>query len=108
MPIKLSDLKKKSRRITLEVLGEPLAVEYRPGAITPELMSRLGDTPFVQLIPEVVSWWDLLDDDGEMLAISEETLTRDGFSEMNKAIAGAILDDIANPTMPKPPISSFG
>lgn len=108
MPIKLSDLKKKTKRVSLEILGETLAVEYRPGAITPVFLSALQDETLAAALPQIITWWDLQDEDGEMIPIDEDSLKNDGFIELNKTILGALLEDIANPTKPKAPTSSFG
>lgn len=90
MPIKLSDLLKRTRVITVEFQGETVTVTYRLNAVTPALLS--GKPSAVEQVKAVVEEWDVLDDRGRPMApdvIAEQMPTM--FLE---AVLSAVVQDM--------------
>jgi chemotaxis regulatin CheY-phosphate phosphatase CheZ len=68
--MKLSDLRKKTKKISIEIQGDTLNVEYRLNVVTPLFLRELGsiedsDENITRQLQEVVASWDLLDDEGK-------------------------------------------
>lgn len=88
--MKVSTLKAKIRRLWITVPGEDGAedekvwVDYRPGALTLEVADDLkeavasgfdSDSAFV-MVRSVLAGWDLEDDDGSPLGITDEDIKK--------------------------------
>ncbi len=78
MSIKLSDLTKQTRILAVDVgAAEPLEVEYRVQAYTPEIeseISRADQRPagtLSRILSMLVVRWSLVDDDGSMFPLDE-------------------------------------
>lgn len=100
MPIKLTDLKNRTRKIQVEFQGETLEVEYRINVVTPEFLHRLDTLAKENItdnlpyqICEAVERWDLVDDDGEELAPTMELL-RSLSTEFLTTVIRAIQNDM--------------
>ncbi|GIV81729.1 MAG: hypothetical protein KatS3mg051_1083 [Anaerolineae bacterium] len=103
MGISIADLKKKTRTVRVEYLGETVTVDYRPGALTPEAQVRMGqvqDTAesarvMAEYLADTLVSWDVLDEDGKApVAITTEFLMQCPSSFLG-AIVQAILEDMA-------------
>jgi hypothetical protein len=69
MAIRLSDLRRKTRSVTVHYQGEDVNVEYYVNAVTPEFL--LSSNEPLDQIKRVVASWDVQDDDGNNLAPAE-------------------------------------
>jgi phosphoribosylaminoimidazole carboxylase (NCAIR synthetase) len=67
--MKLSDLLKKTRVITVEFGSESVNVEYLVHAITPAFLKDNPDV--IEQVKRVVVSWDVLDDEGNPLPPAE-------------------------------------
>lgn len=84
MPVRLSDLMRDSRTITVPVGDDVLTVTYRPSGITPETEERLAKlgqdqrlgASMIALLSETLAGWDLVDDKGKTLPITEAQLRK--------------------------------
>lgn len=89
MPIRLSDLRKSSQPASFEWEGEICNVKFRPGAVTAQMqisaagLATVGDSPeriveyvgdFVQAMADLIVEWDIVDEKGEPLPITPETI----------------------------------
>lgn len=80
MAIKLSDLTKQTRTIQVDVgASEPLEVEYRIQAYTPEVESEIANADqrpagtLARILSKLVVRWSLVDDYGEMYPLDEKS-----------------------------------
>lgn len=71
MPLKLSDLQKEKRALAFGFLGETANLVYRPGAITPEFMGKLGTLTNAEAVVVLVAEWDILGEDGAPLPVTD-------------------------------------
>ncbi len=84
MPVRLSDLMRDTRTMTLPVGDDVLTVTYRPSGITPETEERLAKlgqdqrlgASMIALLTETLTGWDLVDDKGKPLPITEAQLRK--------------------------------
>lgn len=79
MAIRLSDLTKQTRTIQVDVgASEPLEVEYRLTAYTPEIESEIANAEqrpagtLARILSKLVLRWSLVDDDGKMYPLDEK------------------------------------
>lgn len=100
MPITLSELTKKTRKITVDIgANEPLEVEYRIQAYTPEIESvvlSVGERPamaLAEVLKRLVVSWNLVDDNGKMYPLDDEHLNKMPLQIM-MAIFQAIAEDM--------------
>lgn len=78
MPIRIADLLKKTRPITVEVEGETIALDYRPlwfnsrveGQLRDAREGKLASEDLVLMFCECVATWEVLGPDGQMLPIT--------------------------------------
>lgn len=71
MAVALSNMKKRTKLITVEWDGEEVDVSYFPNVVTPELLEKVDaaadqdnlDVLGVMLEP-VLDWWDILEEEG--------------------------------------------
>ena len=71
MPIRLSELAAQTRQIEIAFGGETARVVYRPNAVTPEFVARVGKgLPLLDAVCALVESWDVLGDDGAPLEIN--------------------------------------
>ncbi len=84
MPIRLSELMRDTRTVTLAVGEESLTVSYRPGGITPETEDRLEafaqnqkvGASMIALLLDTLTGWDITDDKGKTLPVTEAQLRK--------------------------------
>lgn len=73
MPIKLSDLTKKTRRTTVEFAEEKIEIEYRLHTVTPALLTELekydSKDSVMHQVATIVKKWDLIDDEGREIPV---------------------------------------
>lgn len=104
MPITLSELTRKTRKITVDIgASEPLEVEYRIQAYTPEVESvilNVGERPamaLAEVLKRLVVSWNLVDDNGEMYPLDNDHLHK-----MPLQIMMSIFQAIAEDMRPNP------
>lgn len=93
--MKLTELLSATASVAVETPAGELRVRYRPSAYTDEMVSRItsGQITVDQLITEVVESWDLEDDNGNALQISDEVLAQIPV-HLKGGISDAILEDL--------------
>lgn len=85
MPLKLHKIRRAkttdTRTATVEFAGESMEVEFRPSAMSPSTMQAVQDedtgkriVAVATYLDEVLSKWDVLDDDGAALPIDRDTM----------------------------------
>jgi hypothetical protein len=98
--IRLGDLEKKEREITVMFQGEELNVTYRPNAVTPAFIDSLKGLPpresNVKQLIGIVKRWDLVDEDKNMLALDEESVRLVPMLFLEAVLEG-ITDDLRSP-----------
>lgn len=99
--MKLSQLLRDERSVTLDVDGESLPITYRPSGITPETEEAfLGGTErnrsggaMASLLSDVLVSWGLEGEDGEPYPIDEDSLRRLPIPFLGDVL-GAIFEDM--------------
>ncbi|MEZ0396837.1 MAG: hypothetical protein ABWK53_10470 [Anaerolineales bacterium] len=83
MAIKLSDLTKQTRVIQVDVgASEPLEIEYRVQAYTPEIEAEIAGAEqrpagtLAHILSKLVVRWSLIDDNGEMYPLDNDHVMR--------------------------------
>lgn len=106
MSIRLSELTKETRKIQVHVgASEPLEVEHRIQAYTPEIEAELTGAEnrpagtLAKILCRLVASWTLEDDDGDMYPLDEEHAARLPLPFM-MAVFAAIAEDM-RPNPPK-------
>lgn len=104
MAIKLSDLTEQTRVIQVDIgASEPLEVEYRIQAYTPEIESEIANVDqrpagtLARILSKLVVRWSLVDDYGEMYPLDEKSTAKLPLSLML-----AVFTKIAEDTRPNP------
>lgn len=82
--VRLSELARNRRTVEVPVGDgdDVVKITYRPGGITPQTEERLhkaideqrGGAALVALFADCLIEWDIVDDDGQPLPVTEETL----------------------------------
>lgn len=92
--ITLNKMAEATTTIEVEWFGEKAGVEVRPGRLTRELFQMADtDQPFDGLTEQVktlVSRWELLDDDGTELPVSDEVVAALPFGFIRSIVMGAV------------------
>lgn len=101
MAIKLSDITKTTKTITVDIgASEPLEVEYRVNAYTPEVESEItgaNDKParaLSNILQKLVARWTLVNDSGEMYPTN---------GDLPLQVMLSVFAAIANDMRPNPP-----
>ena len=91
MPITISHLKRNTRTIAVDFMGEQVNITYKPGEMTPALSLEMADVetrlPIVTVLERTVTAWDVMDDDMRPLPITRATLL-----ELPSAFLAAVFD----------------
>ena len=100
MPIRLSDLQKRTRTIPVRFQEEECLVTYRVNALTPAFLTGLVELKTLREIllaqvNEVVDQWDIVNENDE--AISPSEISPKLPIEFLKAVVDAISADMAAP-----------
>ena len=82
--MRLSDLAKDRRTVTVTVNGGTVSVTYRPGGITPQSEDALREliaeqragASLVAMLSGILVEWDLQDDEGQPYPMDAESLRR--------------------------------
>lgn len=101
MPIQLSALTADRRTITIPFPNDTLTLTYKPSSINAvqearELEERAGGKHLhaqARSLAEIISSWDVLDEEGNPAPASVEVLSTFGLDVVSK-ITRAILDDL--------------
>lgn len=101
MPVRVSNLARNQRALTVPIDGETLTISYLPGRLTPaaedELRAKIDDQrggpALASLLAEMVAGWDLTNDDGSAYPIDEPHL-RELPTSFLAVVATAITEDM--------------
>ncbi len=100
MAVKLSDLTRQTKTIEVEVgASEPLEVEYRIQAYTPEIESEIANADqrpagtLARILSKLVVRWSLVDDNGDMYPLDEKSAAKLPLSLM-LAVFAKIAEDM--------------
>ncbi len=101
MPVRLSALTADRRTITVPFGDDSLTLTYKPSAINAvqearELEERASGKHLLaqaRSLKEILTGWDVLDDDGAPVPIAEDVLATFGLDVVSK-MTRAILDDL--------------
>jgi hypothetical protein len=91
MSIKISDLQKKTKKINITFQEETLNVEYKINVVTPAFVEE--KLKLYQQLARAISSWDLMNEDGSMVEISEETFKTLPV-QLQTTLLSAITDDM--------------
>jgi len=98
--MKLSAYLGKTRRIQIDIDGEALNVEYRPNVVTPVFLDSLeglsNRESVHKQVCQAVQTWDLLDDSGQPVPITEEIL-RTLPTQFTVKVLNSIVTDMNGP-----------
>jgi len=89
MPILLSDLKNRTKKIVVEYQGDSLDVQYFINAVTPAFLS---ERLVIDQVKAVVAEWDVLDDEGKPIPV--EDCVNSLPIEFLRSIVDAIVTDV--------------
>ena len=92
MGVKLSELAAGERTVTVPFGGQTISVTYRLADRTPANSAVLWTEPVSETVVRMVTAWDLTDDKGKALPITEKTTTKVPIPIL-RAIVTAILGD---------------
>lgn len=101
MPIRLSAITADRRTVKVPFGDDSLSLTYRPSAINAvqearELEEREKGRHLqaqATSLAEIITSWDILDDEGQPLPVSEEVIATFGLDVVSK-VTRAILDDL--------------
>jgi hypothetical protein len=104
--MKLSDLYKEERELSVAIGDDALHVTYRPAAYTPLLEAMLQDSvaagrpsqALAEALCALLVDWDLFNDDDEKLAINKSTLMSLPVGALAALLSEIGQDIAANPT----------
>lgn len=99
--MRVSDLKKQTRKVQVLWEGEAFEVEYKLNAVTDEFMSGLAavedyDQNLSHQLENIVVRWEILDDDGKEIQPSPEFI----HSTLSRPLKLAILDAVREDMRP--------
>jgi hypothetical protein len=92
MPISLSKLSHGLATVTVEYDGDTVNVTYATGKVTPHYGASLEGRQIAEALPEIVTAWDVLGDDGQPLPCSID-VTRQLPVKFTNAVMAAIQED---------------
>jgi hypothetical protein len=103
MAITLTQMRDHTEQITVAWQDETVDVGYHPGVLTPALLEqaseagKAGDLNQVgNLLSPLLSWWDVLDDEGNRLPTDARTIATIPFT-FTMAIMDAITEAMRPP-----------
>ncbi len=105
MPVRIGNLVRDRRTVTIPIDDETITITYRPGGFTPDTEDRLreyaddqrGGAALVAMLADVLVEWDVLDDDGKPLRPTAENLRR-----LPTMFLGQVAQVIAEDMRPNP------
>lgn len=91
MAIKLSDLKKRTKKVSIDFQKDTLEIEYYINVITPAFLRAKMEIP--EQLTEAIAGWDLVDDAGKVIPVSLDVMV--GLPvEMQTVLINAITNDM--------------
>ena len=96
--MKLVELAKKTRTITVEYLGELAEVEYKLAAITPEFFENMknfsGLDSVIFQLTQIIVRWDITGEDNLEIPIDDEAIRKNGIPArlLNQVLLDVIND----------------
>lgn len=103
MPIKLSELATKSRKLSVGFDDETIEVTYLPGRMTMDMQTRVqeamakpageANSDLAEILSVLVSGWDVLDDKGEPLPVTVDLVHQMPLRFVT-ALTRSLFDDI--------------
>ena len=98
MPISLNHLKNDKRTITADYFGDPVNLVYKPSELTPTVEAEIrdNDQSVVKVFCKLIVNWDVVDEKGEELPITEEVV-----GEMPSAFLNALIYACRDDMIPK-------
>lgn len=93
MPIQVHQIKEQELPVVIPFGDLELQIKFRPSAYTVPLVKSLGEALLVDTLVNLVSWWDLVGEDGEMVPINKETLEDLGIP-FCQAVFNGILEHV--------------
>jgi hypothetical protein len=97
--MRLKDLTKKTRKVTISIDGETAEVEYRTHSVTPSMLNELRALDdldgIIYQVEQTVERWEVLDDDGKEIPATREAILQFRIPlEFLTAVLNAITDDL--------------
>jgi hypothetical protein len=89
MPIRMNDFTKRTKKIVVEFQGDSVEIEYFINAITPTF---LAEKLVVNQVKIAISEWDVLDEDGNKLPVTESANLLS--VDFLHTVIGAIVKDV--------------
>lgn len=89
MPIKLSEIQSKTKKITIDLEDDDsIEIEFKTAFYTPKTVARIeaSERPLgtqVEILCESIVSWDIVGDDGKPMPIDEDTLDGLGVDLLN-------------------------
>jgi len=114
MPVRVGNLVRDRRTVTMPIGDESLTITYQPSGITPDTEDKLreyaadqrGGAMLVALLVDCLVEWDLLDDRGKPLPITADSLRKLPTIFLAQ-VAQAITEDM-RPNLPSAGTSGAG
>jgi hydrogenase maturation factor len=97
VPISLNQLRERKATTTLD-LGDGLSIQlvYKPNEITPGYLDSVSkETDLMALarvVARIISSWDITDDDGVAMSVTDETAAQLGIQLLNEIITTVASD----------------
>lgn len=104
MAIKLKDLSRDSRTVTVAWDGEEANVTYKPSGYTPateqelnqDMIANLPNVAVAKMLSGLLVSWDVLDDDGAQIPTDYETLSHIQTDFLQAVLSAVTTDQAAN------------
>lgn len=108
----LKELRQNAARVEVVYGDSTIILYYRPHLLTPDTQkvlsgatTRGGLDPLIAEFKRLMVWWDVTDDDGEMIPFDPEPLHQIGVGLIGNII-NAMVQDVLNPTWASPPVQA--
>ncbi len=109
MPVRLSHIRAGVKTLEMDLGEGTLCLTYRVGRITPEIVDRVDQVrnidDIVELLLEWLSSWDMEDDEGQVLPVSEETLRALPMPFLRAIFRFILSDGRENPLAVRPSVA---
>ena len=117
MPVRISELVRNKRWVTIHIDDQELRVAYRPNAISMEMLPTLdklqdsdGNTTdslneLADLMVEFIADWDLVDDEDRKLSVTRQTFLKLPYN-LTMLIMAGVQEDISERASEKKALSA--
>lgn len=95
--MKLSDLKKRTKIIAIDLFGETLTVTYRPSNISPDIVDN---DDIATVIASIVSEWDLLGENDQPYPINSASINALPVDFLASVLQAIVADAVPNGRTP--------